>query len=138
MCCYPGLMFIIDFAVLMNDIWFRHRAVNIFVRSFYELWLQDENIGQEVMIEDLTVGFEIFNNYLRTLYNNKNKKSISIFLRYHSNRLKRRSWRNAIKKRTKEKQIRSIKWSLRFAGVPWPREAVHYKRILFTCPMRIF
>lgn len=37
--------------------YFRHRAVNIFVRSFYELWLQDENIGQEVMIEDLTVSF---------------------------------------------------------------------------------
>ncbi|KAE9543520.1 hypothetical protein AGLY_002320 [Aphis glycines] len=36
----------------------RHRAVNIFVRSFYELWLQDENIGQEVMIEDLTQSFE--------------------------------------------------------------------------------
>lgn len=46
---------------------FRHRAVNIFVRSFYELWLQDENIGQEVMIEDLTVSFS-FNQYFVLLY----------------------------------------------------------------------
>jgi len=33
----------------------RHRAINIFARTYYELWLQDENVGQEVMIEDLTV-----------------------------------------------------------------------------------
>lgn len=33
----------------------RHRACNIFARTYYELWLQEENIGQEVMIEDLTV-----------------------------------------------------------------------------------
>ncbi|XP_063919785.1 ryanodine receptor isoform X1 [Zophobas morio] len=36
----------------------RHRAINIFIRSYYELWLQDENVGQEVMIEDLTQSFE--------------------------------------------------------------------------------
>ncbi|XP_023317849.1 ryanodine receptor isoform X1 [Trichogramma pretiosum] len=36
----------------------RHRAINIFVRTYYELWLQDENVGQEVMIEDLTQTFE--------------------------------------------------------------------------------
>lgn len=36
-------------------IYFRHRAINIFARTYYELWLQDENVGQEVMIEDLTV-----------------------------------------------------------------------------------
>lgn len=35
--------------------YFRHRAINIFARTYYELWLQDENVGQEVMIEDLTV-----------------------------------------------------------------------------------
>lgn len=29
--------------------------MNIFLRSYYELWLQEENVGQEVMIEDLTV-----------------------------------------------------------------------------------
>lgn len=33
----------------------RHRACNIFARTYYELWLQEENVGQEIMIEDLTV-----------------------------------------------------------------------------------
>lgn len=36
-------------------IFYRHRVCNIFARTYYELWLQDENIGQEIMIEDLTV-----------------------------------------------------------------------------------
>ncbi|XP_037915514.1 ryanodine receptor isoform X7 [Hermetia illucens] len=36
----------------------RHRACNIFARSYYEQWLQEENVGQEVMIEDLTQSFE--------------------------------------------------------------------------------
>ncbi|XP_071050495.1 ryanodine receptor isoform X2 [Onthophagus taurus] len=36
----------------------RHRAINIFIRSYYDLWLQDENVGQEVLIEDLTQSFE--------------------------------------------------------------------------------
>ncbi|XP_043283357.1 ryanodine receptor isoform X10 [Venturia canescens] len=36
----------------------RHRAINIFARTYYELWLQDENVGQEIMIEDLTQSFE--------------------------------------------------------------------------------
>ncbi|CAH0546152.1 unnamed protein product [Brassicogethes aeneus] len=36
----------------------RHRAINIFIRTYRDLWLQDENIGQEVMIEDLTQSFE--------------------------------------------------------------------------------
>lgn len=36
----------------------RHRAINIFIRTYHELWLQDENVGQEVMIEDLTQSFE--------------------------------------------------------------------------------
>ncbi|XP_035793570.1 ryanodine receptor-like isoform X10 [Anopheles albimanus] len=36
----------------------RHRACNIFGRSYSELWLEDENVGQEVMIEDLTQTFE--------------------------------------------------------------------------------
>ncbi|KAG8232312.1 hypothetical protein J437_LFUL009411 [Ladona fulva] len=36
----------------------RHRAINIFLRTYYELWLQEENVGQEVMIEDLTQSFE--------------------------------------------------------------------------------
>jgi len=34
---------------------FRHRAINLFLRTYQELWLADENIGQEVIIEDLTV-----------------------------------------------------------------------------------
>lgn len=33
----------------------RHRVCNIFARTYYELWLQEENVGQEIMIEDLTV-----------------------------------------------------------------------------------
>nr|CAD7424343.1 unnamed protein product [Timema monikensis] len=36
----------------------RHRAINIFVRTYHECWLQEENVGQEVMIEDLTQSFE--------------------------------------------------------------------------------
>ncbi|XP_067007679.2 ryanodine receptor [Anabrus simplex] len=36
----------------------RHRAINIFIRTYHELWLQEENVGQEVMIEDLTQSFE--------------------------------------------------------------------------------
>lgn len=36
----------------------RHRSINIFIRSFCELWLQEENVGQEIMIEDLTQSFE--------------------------------------------------------------------------------
>ncbi|KAK4873043.1 hypothetical protein RN001_015072 [Aquatica leii] len=36
----------------------RHRAINIFARTYHELWLQDENLGQEVLIEDLTQSFE--------------------------------------------------------------------------------
>lgn len=34
---------------------FRHRSINIFVRTYHECWLQEENVGQEIMIEDLTV-----------------------------------------------------------------------------------
>lgn len=33
----------------------RLRAINIFIRTCHELWLRDENVGPEVMIEDLTV-----------------------------------------------------------------------------------
>lgn len=36
----------------------RHRACNIFARTYYEQWLEEENVGQEVMIEDLTQSFE--------------------------------------------------------------------------------
>ncbi|KAH1010100.1 hypothetical protein HUJ05_004454 [Dendroctonus ponderosae] len=36
----------------------RHRAINIFIRTYRDFWLQDENVGQEVMIEDLTQSFE--------------------------------------------------------------------------------
>lgn len=39
---------------------FRHKACNIFARTFCEYWLQEENVGQEVMIEDLTVNFAHF------------------------------------------------------------------------------
>jgi hypothetical protein len=40
----------------------RHRACNIFARTYYELWLEEENLGQEVMIEDLTVS--VYNHRL--------------------------------------------------------------------------
>ncbi|KAG5681994.1 hypothetical protein PVAND_011393 [Polypedilum vanderplanki] len=36
----------------------RHRACNIFAKVYKDLWLQEENVGQEVMIEDLTQSFE--------------------------------------------------------------------------------
>ncbi|BES99791.1 ryanodine receptor [Nesidiocoris tenuis] len=36
----------------------RHRVINIFTRTYCEAWLQEENVGQEVMIEDLTQSFE--------------------------------------------------------------------------------
>ncbi|XP_064091938.1 ryanodine receptor-like isoform X21 [Macrobrachium nipponense] len=37
---------------------YRHRAVNLFLRTYREFWLSDENVGQEVVIEDLTQSFE--------------------------------------------------------------------------------
>ncbi|XP_037033206.1 ryanodine receptor isoform X4 [Bradysia coprophila] len=36
----------------------RHRACNIFARTYFEIWLGAENVGQEVMINDLTQSFE--------------------------------------------------------------------------------
>ncbi|KAL5285595.1 hypothetical protein ACFFRR_007348 [Megaselia abdita] len=36
----------------------RHRACNIFGRTYREQWLMEENVGQEVLIEDLTQTFE--------------------------------------------------------------------------------
>ncbi|XP_017148742.1 ryanodine receptor isoform X8 [Drosophila miranda] len=36
----------------------RHRACNIFARTYHEQWLNEENVGQEVMVEDLTQSFE--------------------------------------------------------------------------------
>lgn len=39
----------------MNIKYFRHRACNIFAKTYKDLWLQEENVGQEIMIEDLTV-----------------------------------------------------------------------------------
>lgn len=35
----------------------RHRVCNIFARTYFERWLQEEDIGQEALIEDLTVSF---------------------------------------------------------------------------------
>lgn len=40
---------------LQTNIKYRHRAVNLFLRTYREYWLKDENVGQEVVIEDLTV-----------------------------------------------------------------------------------
>ncbi|XP_037073438.1 ryanodine receptor-like [Pollicipes pollicipes] len=36
----------------------RHRAVNLFLQTYSNVWLSDENVGQEVLIEDLTQSFE--------------------------------------------------------------------------------
>lgn len=36
----------------------RHRAINIFLRSYCDTWLLEENFGQEKLIEDLTQTFE--------------------------------------------------------------------------------
>ena len=33
----------------------RHIAINLFLRTYRELWLDDENSGQEVLIDHLTV-----------------------------------------------------------------------------------
>ena len=43
---------------LISSVFFfltRHRVINIFLRTYRELWLADENVGQEIIIEDLTV-----------------------------------------------------------------------------------
>lgn len=39
---------------------FRHRAINLFLRTYRDMWLTDENVGQEIMIEHLTVRYEYF------------------------------------------------------------------------------
>ena len=36
----------------------RHAAVNLFFRTYREMWLEDENNGQEVLIDHLTQTFE--------------------------------------------------------------------------------
>ncbi|XP_064490365.1 ryanodine receptor-like isoform X2 [Ornithodoros turicata] len=36
----------------------RHRAINIFLHIYKEMWLEEENAGQEQLIEDLTTTFE--------------------------------------------------------------------------------
>uniref|UniRef100_A0A4D5R9V0 Ryanodine receptor 44F n=1 Tax=Scolopendra viridis TaxID=118503 RepID=A0A4D5R9V0_SCOVI len=36
----------------------RHKAINIFLRTYRDVWLHDENQGQEILIEDLTQSFE--------------------------------------------------------------------------------
>ncbi|EEC03457.1 hypothetical protein IscW_ISCW017056, partial [Ixodes scapularis] len=40
------------------DVWNRHRAINIFLKIYKELWLEDENVGQEELIDHLTTTFE--------------------------------------------------------------------------------
>ena len=36
----------------------RHRAINIFLSTYKEIWLSEENVGQEKLVEDLTESFE--------------------------------------------------------------------------------
>ncbi|XP_035212318.1 ryanodine receptor-like isoform X2 [Stegodyphus dumicola] len=36
----------------------RHRAINIFLQIYKEMWLEEENTGQEQLIENLTQSFE--------------------------------------------------------------------------------
>ena len=38
---------------------FRHRGINLFLRTYRNIWLGDENVGQEIMIEDLTVSLSL-------------------------------------------------------------------------------
>ncbi|CAN7995351.1 unnamed protein product, partial [Ixodes pacificus] len=40
------------------DVWNRHRAINIFLKIYKDLWLEDENVGQEELIDHLTTTFE--------------------------------------------------------------------------------
>src|SRR2546428_17847 len=37
---------------------FRHRALNIFLSTYSDIWLIVENMGQEKLIEDMTQSFE--------------------------------------------------------------------------------
>lgn len=37
---------------------YRHRAINIFLGTYTDLWLTIESSGQEILIEDLTESFE--------------------------------------------------------------------------------
>ena len=36
----------------------QHAAINLFLRTYTDLWLNDENSGQEVIIDHLTMTFE--------------------------------------------------------------------------------
>ena len=36
----------------------KHAAINLFLRTYTDLWLNDENAGQEVIIDHLTMTFE--------------------------------------------------------------------------------
>ncbi|KAG8184852.1 hypothetical protein JTE90_012099 [Oedothorax gibbosus] len=36
----------------------RHRAINIYLQIYKEMWLEEENTGQEQLIENLTISFE--------------------------------------------------------------------------------
>ena len=36
----------------------KHAAINLFLRTYTDLWLNDENSGQEVIIDHLTMTFE--------------------------------------------------------------------------------
>lgn len=59
---------------------FRHRGINIFARTYYELWLQDENVGQEVMIEDLTVITAYIISSIWNIISRKIKNNVNIFV----------------------------------------------------------
>lgn len=38
---------------------FRHRAINFFLPAFNKLWLEDEDVGQDALIKELTVSFVV-------------------------------------------------------------------------------
>ncbi|KDQ71615.1 uncharacterized protein LOC110840947 [Zootermopsis nevadensis] len=44
------------------------RAINIFIRTCHELWLRDENVVPEVMIEDLTYRCEMYGTIFNPRY----------------------------------------------------------------------
>lgn len=110
----------------------RHRACNIFARTYYELWLQEENVGQEIMIEDLTVSFRNHQKHFVQWFNFGGVKFLAWFLSNHS-RMPRRKRRKRAKK--KVNQIHWRNWWQRSVAVLWQNGAERCRRTCCTCPM---
>lgn len=70
----------------------RHKACNIFARTYCDLWLEEENVGQEIMIQDLTVSCRSLLCY-------------SLLIFSFSNHLKTQKSLKKMKKKVKASQI---------------------------------